>query len=783
MLPDGEAEPRPLIGLPHPRTARPRPSSESEIMADEPETNVEDAVRFLEWKRPGGPWALIAPTPDWDRGTPLTLIHDATGLRSFVEAKSGKFGLFYPVAEAKPGLRQQPEKRHLIETRLLHVDLDPPPGLAPAGFDEWARAKVEEVRAQTHSPRPSCVVLSGNGLHLLWKLAQPHPLGGSDVIVADFEAYTNGLAVAFGANDGTWNANRVLRLPGTINLPNMKKRKDGRSARESSIVELHTERVYTLADFRALPVESNGKAAGKAASGRAAAPERDEVRRLAEPAELDQWGAPPWVGAVIVEGTDPTEEDRWGGDRSKAQWAVTCELARCGVPQGLIVGILTDKTWGIAAHVLDQKRPLDYAWRQVEKALAAAEADGGDFARDKDRKVYANHQGNVRLALRKLGVSVRHDVFADRMLIEGLSERGPNLDDAALDRLWLAIDERFGFRPSLEFFTKVVMDEARNGRFHPVRDYIDALRWDGEPRVNGWLSAYGGADDSAYTRAVSALVLVAAVRRIRQPGVKFDEMLVLESPQGTNKSSALRVLAVRDEWFVDDLPLNAEGKVVIERLAGRWIAEAGELKGMRKGEVEHLKAFLSRQEDTARMSYARLPVIVPRQCVIVGTTNSERYLRDLTGNRRFWPVRVEGFDLERLRADVEQLWAEAAHREAAGESIRLDPTLWAAAGEEQDARRVEDPFVITLAAALGEQTGKISSAAVWSLLRIPTGQQTQEHNARVGDAMRELGFQRKKLRFGNPTTEWGYARGTPEEWSQFIIVGSSRDDDWPEPPY
>lgn len=215
----------------------------------------------------------------------------------------------------------------------------------------------------------------------------------------------------------------------------------------------------------------------------------------------------------------------------------------------------------------------------------------------------------------------------------------------------MKLQRHVSFRPHLEFFSKVIMDAVRNAPFHPVLDYLATLKWDGTPRLDRWLSAYGGADDTEYTRAVGALVLVAAVRRVRQPGVKFDEMLTLESKQGTNKSSALRVLAVRDEWFVDDLPLNAESRVVIERLAGRWIAEASELKGMRKGEVEHLRAFLSRQEDTARMSYARLPVIVPRQCVIIGTTNSDRYLRDLTGNRRFWPVRVEGFDLEALRRD------------------------------------------------------------------------------------------------------------------------------------
>lgn len=347
-------------------------------MADVPKTDVEAAVRFLEWKRPGGPWALIAPTPDWDKGSPLTWLRTTDELRRYVADRSGKFVVYYPVAEVAPELLQQPKKEHLVESRLLHVDLDPPSDVPPAAFDEWARAKVEEVRAQTHSPPPSCIVMSGNGLHLLWALAEPHHLGGAEVIIADFEAYTNCLALAFGAVDGTWNANRVLRLPGTINLPNAKKRKGGRTARESSIVELHHSRVYTLADFHAVPVGDNDRAPRKTAGGPAALPEREQVRCLSAPTELDQWGVPPWVGAVIIDGEDPVDPHRWEGDRSRAVYAVTCELARREVPPGLIVGILTDRTWGISAHVLDQKDHAGYAWKQVEKAYAAAEAAGSE---------------------------------------------------------------------------------------------------------------------------------------------------------------------------------------------------------------------------------------------------------------------------------------------------------------------------------------------------------------------------------------------------------------------
>jgi predicted P-loop ATPase len=193
-------------------------------------------------------------------------------------------------------------------------------------------------------------------------------------------------------------------------------------------------------------------------------------------------------------------------------------------------------------------------------------------------KVPIANQRNIHIALLKLGVRLWHDQFAGRLMIDNLDGFGPELDDEAVDRLWLRIDTEYGFRAAKEFFYTVIRDVARRNSFHPVLDYLDGLKWDGTPRVDRWLIDYAGAKDSAYVTAVSSLMLIAAVRRVRQPGCKFDEMLVLKSPQGHDKSSALRVLAVKDEWFTDELPLSADTKQVIEALDGRWIVEVGELK-------------------------------------------------------------------------------------------------------------------------------------------------------------------------------------------------------------
>jgi hypothetical protein len=245
-------------------------------------------------------------------------------------------------------------------------------------------------------------------------------------------------------------------------------------------------------------------------------------------------------------------------------------------------------------------------------------------------------------------------------------------------------------------------------------------------------------------------MLVAAVRRVRQPGCKFDEMLILENPtQGTGRSTALEILAVNEDWYTDDLPLGIRGKELMEAISGIWIVEVGELSGIRKAEVQSVKATLSRRVDRARKAYGRLPTIAHRQSVFFGTTNDEEYLRDVTGNRRFWPVLCGKVDLAALRRDIHQLWAEAATLEASGASIRLAEELWPLAAAEQAKRLPDDAWGIAFVEALEAhglhvQRGsyKISMTSVWTILNIPEHLRWHDASLRVGKVMRALGWQR-----------------------------------------
>ena len=240
-------------------------------------------------------------------------------------------------------------------------------------------------------------------------------------------------------------------------------------------------------------------------------------------------------------------------------------------------------------------------------------------------------------------------------------------------------------------FTEVV----HMNTFHPIKAYLEGYTWDGVERAESLFINYLGASDNPYTRQVTRKMLLAAIKRLYVPGCKFDEMLVLIGPQGAGKSSLLAKIG--REWFSDSLR-TFENKEAGEHLQSGWIFEIGELSAMKRSEVEEVKAFLSKTEDRYRVAYDRQVTEFPRKCVFFGTTNTRDFLRDATGNRRFWPVDVHP---ERAKYNhwnhlteslVGQIWAEVLHWFEAGESLQLDKEAAEEAVRQQASHMETDPI-------------------------------------------------------------------------------------------
>lgn len=235
--------------------------------------------------------------------------------------------------------------------------------------------------------------------------------------------------------------------------------------------------------------------------------------------------------------------------------------------------------------------------------------------------------------------------------------------------------------------TECVAVCANERKIHPVREYLKTTEWDGKARLNTWLSRYLGArGDEDYLTAIGRRWLISAVARVMRPGCQADHTLVLEGLQGAGKSRTARALAVKPEWFADRIPDLHTTDAAIQ-LAGRWVVEVAELAAIRHtASIESTKAYLTRTHDVYRPPYGRRSLSVPRQCVFIGSTNEDAYLRDRTGNRRFWPVRCGDIDIECLESDRDQLWAEAMDAYRAGEPWHLDRDEQSIAAAEQDER-------------------------------------------------------------------------------------------------
>jgi predicted P-loop ATPase len=298
-------------------------------------------------------------------------------------------------------------------------------------------------------------------------------------------------------------------------------------------------------------------------------------------------------------------------------------------------------------------------------------------------------------------------------------------------------------RLSSDIIHQAVNIRAAECRFHPVRAYLSNLAWDGTPRISALFAAYFGAEATDYATAISAMFMVGMVARILEPGCKADHMVVLEGAQGTLKSTACRILG--GDFFSDNLPDVSAGKDVSQHIRGKWLIEVSEMHAMNRAETTTLKAFITRQVERYRPSYGRKEVIEPRQCVFIGTTNRDTYLRDETGGRRFWPIKAGKINIKALARDRDQMFAEAVH------SYRNNAPWWPDKdferehiAPEQAARYEADVWEDSIAEYLKTNTKVTVGQIAKEALQIETPRIGRAEQNRIVAALERIGWHRER---------------------------------------
>lgn len=374
-------------------------------------------------------------------------------------------------------------------------------------------------------------------------------------------------------------------------------------------------------------------------------------------------------------------------------------------------------------------------------------------------KLRYDDNGNLRLTLSNLAIILdyhpdwRGVLFYDQFSGDILKRRPPPLPhsetgewadiDSQKTRVWL--EEQFdfdGLSTGLVDDAIAVVSDLHS--VHVVKERLDPLQWDGKPRLKTWTIRYLGADDTPTHRFVGQAWMVGAVKRIYEPGCRFDNILVLEGRQGIQKSTALAILG--GIWHAESIT-DVGSKDSLQNLRGMWIVEFSELDAISRVESSRMKQHISARCDVYRPSYGKRSIKVQRQNVFAATTNPQQYLKDETGARRFWPVACgHRIDVDALQADLDQLWAEAMHLYRQGEQTWATPEMTYIA-EAQEQRFQTDPWEEHVIHYVYDKP-KIQVCDVLDHLRVDVPKQTQADKNRVCKILRRLGYTCKLVRKG-----------------------------------
>lgn len=530
--------------------------------------------------------------------------------------------------------------------------------------------------------------------------------------------------------------------------------------------------------------------------------------RWAEFEDVGPEDIPPELAGVIVDGDDVT-------DRSAAMLSVANGLVRQGVSDPRILGLLTIRgtVLGDAAyeHAKTEDRNeaawwvLEYTVKKSRREYGPAEDFAGVEILENDdgtatvkEKILTERQAErqrieikgatdwrarLRRTAEKQGNKVKNDLFNWALITNEmfpvrynaftcqfemdsdsvLGREGEVWSDHMLVkyRVWLSQNFNLAADPAKEKLDDAVKAEGLKKSYHPVQDYLKGLEWDGVERLSGWLQKYTLCQaPDPYLTDVSRKIILGLVARAMEPGSKLDTVPILIGEQGRGKSTLLRTLATRDDWFSDSPLVFGKGMDAAQQLAGIWVYEISELAGVSKAQTDQLKAFISSQVDRGRVAYGRNPVSMVRGTVMFGSTNRDDFLNDTTGNRRYWPVKVEACDWKGLKSVVHQLYAEAfTVWQWGGETTYLDnPVAEAQQAELAAGYMVETPLLTEIADAYQGRRASapdVTVAADWpeffskpfsisSLLTSLGVTPSRYHQMSAGTALRQLGFGKKR---------------------------------------
>ena len=447
-------------------------------------------------------------------------------------------------------------------------------------------------------------------------------------------------------------------------------------------------------------------------------------------------------------------------------------LLRSMIRTGEAIAELGQKPDGQAFSVLMDKAGQTVKQLAIQADRTEETAWTRDLSLNKDLRVMAT-LSNLVIVLDK------HPAWRDRLRLDIRSNRIMRRDlptgagvgeideaDQIEIAAWMGRHDTMGLNVDTRKVREAALAVAKRRSFNPLVEWLDSVKWDGTERISTFFSKYCGSEQNDYTAMVAQNFFVGAVARARQPGVKFDLMLILEGPQGARKTSLLIELGGED-WYAEAMESPAV-KDFYQALQGKWIIEIAELESFSKAEVNKIKQAITARWDYYRPSYGEFAKNFPRCCVFAGTTNEHSYLRDPTGARRFMPVKVVEIDLVAVRRDRAQLWAEADALFKGGTAYwKLPPQ----ADAEQDSRYVEDSWADVIKrwldglATAGRYSENIPvkvteatmTEVLWRALGLEIGKHDKQTQMRVGSIMKRMGWERKQRTGG----AWYYLR--PQE--------------------